>query len=73
MATALAALGVKQPDHKVLIVDSEDNAELARGSRNLAVSKWIAPEGLNVYDILDHDTLIITSASAKAVEEALRP
>jgi large subunit ribosomal protein L4 len=72
VASALATLGLSQPTSKVLIVDSGDNAELARGSRNLPSSKWIAPEGLNVYDILAHDTLIITSASAKAVEEALR-
>jgi large subunit ribosomal protein L4 len=46
---------------------------LVRGARNLPRSKWLAPEGLNVYDVLNHQTLVITSATAKAVEEALRP
>ena len=73
VATALAALGAAQPDNKVLIVDAKDNAQLARGAKNLPASKWIAPEGLNVYDILRHHSVIITSAAAKQVEAALKP
>lgn len=73
VASALAALGAPQPGAKVLIVDSADNGNLARGARNLPASKWLAPEGLNVYDVLNHHTLVMTSATAKAVEAALRP
>jgi large subunit ribosomal protein L4 len=69
----LAALGAKQPDERVLIVDSADNVNLVRGARNLPKSKWLAPEGLNVYDVLDHGTLVMTSSTIKAVERALRP
>jgi large subunit ribosomal protein L4 len=58
---------------KALIVDGKDNVALSRGTRNLTAAKWVAPEGINVYDVLDHDTLIITSSSAKQVEEALKP
>lgn len=72
VATALAKLGVAQPTSKVLIVDAKDNALLARGSRNLAASKWLAHEGLNVYDILRHETVVITQASIKHVEAALK-
>jgi large subunit ribosomal protein L4 len=72
VASALAALGTAQPNAKVLLVDSKDNQLLARGARNLASSKWLAPEGLNVYDILRHETLILTQAAAKAVETALK-
>jgi large subunit ribosomal protein L4 len=70
---ALAALGAKQPDERVLIVDSAENVNLVRGARNLPRSKWLAPEGLNVYDVLDHGTLVMTSSTIKAVERALRP
>lgn len=73
VAEVLAKLGAAQPGNKVLIVDSNENTELVRGARNLQSSKWLAPEGLNVYDVLHHDTLIITSVSAKAVEHALLP
>ena len=71
VATALAALGVAQPASKVLIVDGKDNALLARGSKNLAASKWLATEGLNVYDILRHETVVITQAAIKSIEAAL--
>ncbi len=72
VAQALAALGSSQPAAKVLVVDSKDNQLLARGTRNLPSSKWLAPEGLNVYDILRHETLVLTQAAAKAVETALK-
>jgi large subunit ribosomal protein L4 len=73
VAAALGNLGAPQPDNKVLIVDSKDNEGLVRGARNLAKSKWLAPEGLNVYDVLHHETLVMTQETAKAVEAALRP
>jgi large subunit ribosomal protein L4 len=69
----LKALGAAQPTSKVLIVDGSDNAELVRGTRNLRASKWLAPEGLNVYDILNHQTLILTRNSLARVQDALRP
>ena len=56
-----------------LIVDAKTNANLVRGAKNLAKSQWLAPEGLNVYDILRHDTLVLTQEAAKAVTEALKP
>jgi large subunit ribosomal protein L4 len=66
-----AALDALAPDAKVLIVDAKDNAMLIRGARNLPWSQWLAPEGMNVYDILRHDALVMTQAAAKAVEAAL--
>jgi len=69
VAGALAALGID----RALIVDAKDNKLLVRGARNLPDSMWIAPEGLNVYDILRHETLILTSAAIKQVEAALKP
>jgi large subunit ribosomal protein L4 len=66
---ALQTLGA--PD--ALVVDTAKNHILARGAKNLAGAKFLAHEGLNVYDVLDHDTLVITQESAQAVSEALRP
>jgi large subunit ribosomal protein L4 len=68
VASALAKLGATN----ALVVDANNEA-LARGTKNLTKAKWIAPEGLNVYDVLKYDTLVITAASAKQVEEGLRP
>jgi large subunit ribosomal protein L4 len=63
----LTALGAKS----ALVVDAAANETLVRGARNLTKTKWLAPEGLNVYDVLKYDTLVITAPSAKLVEEAL--
>jgi len=70
--SVVAALDALAPDAKVLIVDAKDNAQLIRGARNLPWSQWLAPEGMNVYDILRHDTVVMTQAAAKAVETALK-
>jgi large subunit ribosomal protein L4 len=69
VAKALETLGVG----KVLIVDGSENTALVRGTRNLEKAKWLAPEGLNVYDVLNHETLIITKPTAEKLAEALRP
>jgi large subunit ribosomal protein L4 len=63
----LAKLGVK----KALVVDDGRNVALAKSVRNLAGADFLAVEGLNVYDILRHDTLILTAATARKIEEAL--
>jgi large subunit ribosomal protein L4 len=68
VATALGAL---KAGEKALIVDAKTNAKLVKGARNLARSQWLAPEGINVYDILRHDTLVLTQAAAKQITEAL--
>ncbi len=34
--------------------------------------KWLAPEGLNVYDILRHETLVLTKAAVDAITTALK-
>ncbi len=69
VSLALAKLGVG----KALVVDSAENGLLVRGARNLRAAKWLAPEGLNVYDVLKYETLVITAPSAKQVEAALKP
>ena len=66
-AKALARLGVK----KALVVDGAANVALSKSVRNLAGSDFHAAEGLNVYDILKHDALVLTAASAKQLEASL--
>lgn len=72
VAAALGALGVAQPASKVLIIDAKANGNLVSGARNLKSSQWLAPEGVNVYDILRHQTLVLTQAAAKQIEGALK-
>ena len=66
-AKVLQKLGVR----KALVVDGAANAALARSVRNLDGSDFLAAEGLNVYDILRHDVLVLTADSAKKLEEVL--
>ena len=56
-----------------LVVDGKDNKNLALSVRNLEKSKFIAPEGVNVYDVLNHDTLVLSLATVKALENRLMP
>ena len=73
VATALNALGAVQPATKALIVDTKDNANLVRGAKNLRSSQWLAPEGLNVYDIMRHGTLVLTKAAVDQLVTGLKP
>ena len=60
----LKALGVPS----AVVVDGKENIHLSKSARNLPKSKYLAPEGLNVYDILDHETLILTEGAVRALE-----
>jgi large subunit ribosomal protein L4 len=80
VAQALSTLGATTPkgnkNHKktskALVVDAKTNANLVRGAKNLAASQWLAPEGLNVYDILRHETLVLTKAAIESITTALK-
>ncbi|HEY1584686.1 MAG TPA: 50S ribosomal protein L4 [Kofleriaceae bacterium] len=69
VAAALAALGT---NNQALIVDTKTNTNLVRGARNLSASQWIAPEGVNVYDILRHGTLVLTQDAVAQITESLK-
>ena len=56
---------------KALLVDSADNISLKRSSSNLPTAQHLAPEGLNVYDILRYPKLLISEASLRSVESRL--
>jgi len=64
---ALAKLGLAN----ALIVDDKSNENLARSVRNLESFKFLPPEGLNLYDILKHHAVVLTAATAKALQERL--
>jgi large subunit ribosomal protein L4 len=68
LAGILKVLGVES----ALLVDSRENTNLNKSARNLTDSKYLAPEGLNVYDILDHPGLIIAAGAIKQIEERVQ-
>jgi len=53
----------------VLIVDGEFDANFALSARNLSHVALLPAAGLNVYDILKRDKLVLTTAAVKLIEE----
>ncbi len=57
---------------KALIVTPERNKELELASRNVSEFQVMPREGLNVYDILRYDHLVILQNAIPKIEESLR-
>jgi large subunit ribosomal protein L4 len=64
---ALDALGLKH----ALIVLEENEQNFFRAARNLAAHKVLRVGGLNVYDVLNYDELLMTEQTARALENRL--
>ena len=68
----LARLGVTG---RALVVTDQVQADsaVARSCRNLPDVTLLSAQGLNVYDLLRHETLIMTRRALSLVEEAWKP
>ena len=55
---------------KALIVDGP-NDNLAKSANNLKTSHYLTVDQLNVYDVLKHDTLMLTRRAIEAIEGRL--
>jgi len=58
---------------KTLIVDSLDNANLILSSRNVEKTKVTNSFGLNIYDLLYHEKLLISKAAIEELNQLLGP
>lgn len=58
---------------KALIVTENKNETLEKSSKNVPWVKVIRHEGLNVFDILNHDHLFLVQSAIPKIEEALVP
>jgi large subunit ribosomal protein L4 len=56
---------------KALVVIDKANTVLEKSSRNLREIKMMRSEGINVYDLLNHDHVVILEPSVRLIEEAL--
>jgi large subunit ribosomal protein L4 len=56
---------------KALFVLDDNNTVLLKSSQNLKNVKMIRSEGINVYDILNHEYLVLLELSVKKIEGAL--
>ncbi len=64
----LASLATLKTNKKTLVVDASSNDKLRLSIRNCQDHQFLPPEGVNVYDLLRHDTLVLSQAAAKALE-----
>ena len=67
MVSALAELKVES----ALIVISQADAKIERSARNLPKVKVLRVDGLNVYDLLRYDHLVLTQEALQRLEERL--
>ncbi|QQS32797.1 MAG: 50S ribosomal protein L4 [Acidobacteriota bacterium] len=72
---AVATLGLIENDvrPKMLIVDSLDNENLILSSRNVEKTKVTNPFGVNIYDLIFHEKLLISKAAIAELEQILDP
>jgi large subunit ribosomal protein L4 len=67
-AKSLGQLGL---EGKTLIVDSLENENLLLSARNLRRAKVVNSFGLNIYDLLYHDHLVLSRTAAQELEQLL--
>jgi large subunit ribosomal protein L4 len=51
---------LKPSQKRTLVVDAKDNEKLRLSIRNLDKNSFLPPEGVNVYDLLRHDHLVVS-------------
>ncbi|MCG7410634.1 50S ribosomal protein L4 [Paenibacillus sp. ACRRX] len=64
-----AILNNLKVERKALVVVPEYNDNVALSARNIPSVKLVAADGVNVYDVLRHQNLIITKDAVSKVEE----
>jgi large subunit ribosomal protein L4 len=69
----LQSLGTLELQGKTLIVDSLDNVNLLRAARNVKRAKIVNSYGLNIYDLLYHEKLVLSRSAVQELAELLDP
>src|SRR4051812_20741367 len=61
----VAAMKALEAGQRALVVDTSTNENLRLSIRNCENYQFLPPEGVNVYDLLRHDTLVLSKDAAK--------
>ena len=67
---AKAALDALRLKHALIVIGDGDES-FGRAARNLAAHKVLRLAGLNVYDVLNYDELLMSAVTARAIEARL--
>ena len=68
LKSAIGKLGV---EGRALFVDSHENENFARASRNVKEWKLVDPLAVNVYDVMNHATVVLSRGAFSRVVENL--
>lgn len=66
--SVLGGLGLEK---KVLVVDSGENRNLYLAARNVPDVKTVESRGVNIYDLVNHETLLISRQALLDLQEVL--
>lgn len=64
----VAVLDTLQTSGKTLVVDSKSNDNLRLSIRNAEDKQFLPPEGVNVYDLLRHEHVVLSKEAIKEIE-----
>jgi large subunit ribosomal protein L4 len=67
----VSVLGKLEAKKTVLLVESAENSNLTRASRNLPGVKLVPTKDVTVYDLLKYQQLMLSEAAARKLSEAL--
>ncbi len=65
LASVLGTLAVEK---SAVIVDDASNQNLRLSARNLPKHQFLPPEGVNLYDLLRHEHLVVTKQAVEALQ-----
>ena len=66
-------LGNLKLSGKTLIVDSLKNTKLMLASRNVQTAKVVNSYGVNIYDLINHQQLVLTPTAVEELTGILQP
>ena len=66
-------LGTLKLTGKTLIVDSLKNTNLMLASRNVQTAKVVNSYGVNIYDLVNHQKLVLTPKTVEELVDILKP
>src|SRR6059058_3385630 len=69
----LNTLGTLKLGGKTLIVDSLKNTKLMLASRNVQTAKVVNSYGVNIYDLVNHQKVVLTPKTVEELTGILRP
>ena len=69
----ISTLGTLKLSGKTLIVDSLKNTKLMLASRNVQTAKVVNSYGVNIYDLVNHQKLVLTPRTVEELTGILQP